>query len=178
DRVGLRNLAKGESSLKDETAKAEADLMSDPAGIVFGEVVGTLVTELARLTEWLEGLQSGELVQESQKSVETTLEDLIAALEQEQKEQEPKDPQEQQQEQQQQEPEKINTAELKLLLRLQLRINDRTTDADQKLQEGENPAIRNLLKDLAGNQERVTRMADLILERIKKQQEDVPPQGN
>ncbi|MEZ5303281.1 MAG: hypothetical protein R3F11_21960 [Verrucomicrobiales bacterium] len=39
DRVGLRNLAKGESSLKDETAKAEADLMSDPAGIVFGEVV-------------------------------------------------------------------------------------------------------------------------------------------
>ncbi|MEZ5303282.1 MAG: hypothetical protein R3F11_21965 [Verrucomicrobiales bacterium] len=117
-------------------------------------------------------------MQESQKSVETTLEDLIAALEQEQKEQEPKDPQEQQQQQQQQEPEKINTAELKLLLRLQLRINDRTTDADQKLQEGENPAIRNLLKDLAGNQERVTRMADLILERIKKQQENVPPQGN
>ena len=92
-------------------------------------IVEQLIEDLNTVHDLLVERQTGEYTRNLEKEIETTLEELIEALQQDQEEQEQQQQQQQQkqqQQQQQQQPLVPTAAELKLLKAAQLRVNRRT----------------------------------------------------
>ena len=135
DRIQLRTVEVAERELVDKAQEAEGLIVDEGTSVVVRNVVEGMRNDLTAIADMLDGQQTGEFVQRSQKEVELTLEELIEAvklaqqmLDQQMQQQQPPQPG------QQQKPGLLPpSAELKLLKLTQLRINRRTVDFDNEL---------------------------------------------
>ena len=177
DRITLRELAKEERGLEEDAKSAEDLLLDDGTSVVFRDIVGYLQLEIANVSELMEKRQTGELVQSAHLEIETTLQELIAALENsgagEQQQQEPgqQQPGQQQPGQQQQQRENLfpPIAELKLLKFTQERVNRRATALEQVQANPELEEVLNRqLNSVASMQNKLTNMTRQLATKLEK----------
>ncbi len=81
DRIELRQWAKEERALEEDAKAAEQLLVDDGTSVVFRDIVGYLQLEIGSVSELMEKQQTGRLVRQSHAEIESTLEELVAALE-------------------------------------------------------------------------------------------------
>jgi DNA repair exonuclease SbcCD ATPase subunit len=164
-RVERNALVGEETALAEEAQVALEIILDDGTSVVFPDIVGNLRDDLGRVAELIGNERIDLLTQALQKEVETTLEELIEALQkaQQQKEgsgggggggggQEPLLP---------------GSAELKLLRAAQLRIN-RRTDSLEKAKEAAgkvDETQKQELQTISRRQAEIAEMTVRILER-------------
>lgn len=175
DRIELRKWAKEERELETAAQQAEELLVDDGTSIVFRDIVGYLQLEIGSVAQLMEKQQTGAYVQEAHFEIETTLEELIAALENSGAGQQPG-----QQPPGQQPPGQPGgqqrqslfppLAEIKLLKFTQERIN-RRTKALERAQGAADPEVQAILegryKDAAQMQDQLTNMTRQLASRIQ-----------
>ncbi len=138
ERLALNKWSSEEKALAEMATDAFDRLVDEDLSVVFRTVVEGLVDSLLSVAKEMDKQRTGVFVQRSQKEIETTLEELLAALEKAQEQM----AQEQQQQQpgemaQGQQPLLPPSAELKLLKLSQERINRRTLDLDNERAKGD-----------------------------------------
>ncbi|QDT56834.1 hypothetical protein Pan44_48940 [Caulifigura coniformis] len=162
ERITIRRLSQEESELAEMAGKALKLIEEDGTTISFPVIVSDMQESLMQISNRIEKQETGETTQTMQKEVEKTLEELIEAL-------------------------KVarkggggggkgggnckpcllpNTAELKLLRQLQLRINRRTVDFQNARPQGDLDQPRQKeVQRIAGLQRNVATMVREILSR-------------
>jgi hypothetical protein len=168
DRLALGKIAAEEGALADAAQQALDIIIDDGTSVVFPDVVKQLRDDLLSVRKLLDGARTDQYTHTLQKEIETTLEELIEAL---------------QQAQQQREsmggggggggmePLLPNSAELKLLRSAQLRVNRRTT-AIEAARPKEGPldeTLKGEAQTIAGRQAEIAEMTIRILERGQPQ---------
>jgi hypothetical protein len=134
ERVLLRELSAGELALSGEAASAADLLREEGSTAILPDIIDGLRDDLKNVSGRLDRGLVATVTQTIQKEIEATLEDLIEAVRQES---ENSDGQGEGGEMPGDAPLLPASAELKMLLRMQLRINDRTTAIDKQRGKGE-----------------------------------------
>ena len=124
-------------------------LKEEGSSVAFPEAIEQLRDDMQSVARRLEQADVGELTQGMERDILETLEELIAALQQElEKRKDQKQQQQQQQQQSQQENGLVNNlAELKMLRSLQFRINRRTRQLG-RLVDGEQATEQEVVEEL------------------------------
>jgi hypothetical protein len=163
ERLALKKLAQEERKLAEMAQQAYDLLVEDGTSIVFPPVVEDLRDGLETIAKLLDDQRTDDYTQTLQKEIETTLEELIDALQ------------------------KIagggggggggscqgrpplvtSTAELKLLRALQLRVNRRTKAFDKARPAELDDVMRTEITGIAKLQGEISHMVDRILERMQ-----------
>jgi hypothetical protein len=173
DRLALAKLASEENALAEMSQEAYDLLVEDGTSVVFPRIVEDLKTDLQQCADGLKKQRTDSLTQLVQSEVETTLEELISALQRAQKEKQENDEgggssggggggnQ----------PLLPPSAELKALRSAQMRVNRRTKQLDQ-LREviTTDPQIRAEIQNLFGRQAKIVEMTDEIIEKMRQGQ--------
>ncbi len=167
DRLALGKLSAEELAIGEEAQKALVIILEDGTSVVFPEIVEQLRDDLRQTGKWLGETRTDELATGLQGEIETTLKELIEALE---KARQPKPPNPSGQGGGGgggQPPLLPNSAELKLLRASQLRINRRTDTVGKSAGEGKtlDGAQIGELKTLSDRQRQIGEMTDRILNR-------------
>ena len=81
DRIELRKWAREERGLEEDAKEAEDLLVEDGTSVVFRDIVGYLRLEIGSAAALMEHQNTGPIVQRSHREIESTLEELIASLE-------------------------------------------------------------------------------------------------
>ena len=173
DRLALAKLAAEENALAEMSQEAYDLLVEDGTSVVFPRIVEDLKTDLQQCADGLKKQRTDSLTQLVQSEVETTLEELINALQRAQKEKQENDEgggssggggggnQ----------PLLPPSAELKALRSAQMRVNRRTKQVDQ-LREviTTDPQIRAEIQNLFGRQAKIVEMTDEMIEKMRQGQ--------
>ncbi len=173
DRLALAKLAAEENALAEMSQEAYDLLVEDGTSVVFPRIVEDLKTDLQQCADGLKKQRTDSLTQLVQSEVETTLEELISALQRAQKEKQENDEgggssggggggnQ----------PLLPPSAELKALRSAQMRVNRRTKQVDQ-LREviTTDPQIRAEIQNLFGRQAKIVEMTDEMIEKMRQGQ--------
>ena len=173
DRLTLAKLAAEENALAEMSQEAYDLLVEDGTSVVFPRIVEDLKTDLQQCADGLKKQRTDSLTQLVQSEVETTLEELISALQRAQKEKQENDEgggssggggggnQ----------PLLPPSAELKALRSAQMRVNRRTKQVDQ-LREviTTDPQIRAEIQNLFGRQAKIVEMTDEMIEKMRQGQ--------
>ena len=173
DRLALAKLASEENALAEMSQEAYDLLVEDGTSVVFPRIVEDLKTDLQQCADGLKKQRTDSLTQLVQSEVETTLEELISALQRAQKEKQENDEgggssggggggnQ----------PLLPPSAELKALRSAQMRVNRRTKQVDQ-LREviTTDPQIRAEIQNLFGRQAKIVEMTDEMIEKMRQGQ--------
>ncbi|MEC8507819.1 MAG: hypothetical protein VXZ53_12635 [Planctomycetota bacterium] len=173
DRLALAKLASEENALAEMSQEAYDLLVEDGTSVVFPRIVEDLKTDLQQCADGLKKQRTDSLTQLVQSEVETTLEELISALQRAQKEKQENDEgggssggggggnQ----------PLLPPSAELKALRSAQMRVNRRTKQVDQ-LREviTTDPQIRAEIHNLFGRQAKIVEMTDEMIEKMRQGQ--------
>lgn len=168
DRLALGKLGAEEVAIAEEAQKALTIIVDDGTSVVFPEIVTQLRDDLRQTGKLLTETRTDGLTIGLQEEIETTLKELIEALE---KARQPKQPN---QNSQQQggggggpPPLLPNSAELKLLRASQLRINRRTETVGKVAGDGKSldEAQISELKTLSERQRQIGEMTERILNR-------------
>ncbi|MEC7428894.1 MAG: hypothetical protein VYE28_04520 [Planctomycetota bacterium] len=173
DRLALAKLAAEENALAEMSQEAYDLLVEDGTSVVFPRIVEDLKTDLQQCADGLKKQRTDSLTQLVQSEVETTLEELISALQRAQKEKQENDEgggssggggggnQ----------PLLPPSAELKALRSAQMRVNRRTKQLDQ-LREviTTDPQIRAEIQNLFGRQAKIVEMTDEMIEKMRQGQ--------
>ncbi|QDU98756.1 coiled-coil domain-containing protein [Lignipirellula cremea] len=168
DRLLIVGLAKEERALAESAFQAYDILIEDGASVVFPSIVNALRVDLEQTAALLDGLKTDDYTQAVQEEIETTLAELISALEKAQRQKKSDQESSSGGGEQQQPPLLPNSAELKLLMSAQMRIN-RLTRALEKVR-GDAPldeASRLTAESIAARQEEVANLTERILQRIQ-----------
>lgn len=166
DRLALGKLSAEELAIGEEAQKALVIILEDGTSVVFPEIVEQLRDDLRQTGKWLGETRTDELATGLQGEIETTLKELIEALEKA-RQPKPPNPGGQGGGGGGQPPLLPNSAELKLLRASQLRINRRTDTVGKSAGEGktlDNAQIGEL-KTLSDRQRQIGEMTDRILNR-------------
>ncbi len=165
DRLALGAVAKEEGGLAEAAQQALEIIIDDGTSVVFPDVVEQVRDDLLAVKQLLDAAKTDAYTNTLQKEIETTLEELIEALQQAQQQKEGSgggggggggEP-----------PLLPNSAELKLLRAAQMRINRRTA-AIETARPKEAPLPENLKTDaetIARRQAEIAEMTIKILER-------------
>jgi hypothetical protein len=169
DRLTLKKYVEEELALSEKAQQALEIILEDGTSVVFPRVVERIRDDLSRVSGMLEEERTGGYTHVMQKEIETTLEELIEAL---QKAQEQKqgggggggggggNPNENQ------EPLLPNSAELKMLKSMQLRVNRLTEAFDTT--RGDKPVDDSLRKDVANIAIMQREVAEMTLEIVER----------
>jgi DNA repair exonuclease SbcCD ATPase subunit len=166
DRLALAKLSAEELAISEEAQKALVIILDDGTSVVFPEIVEQLRDDLRQTGKWLGEARTDELATGLQDEIETTLKELIEALEKA-RQPKPPNPGGQGGGGGGQPPLLPNSAELKLLRASQLRINRRTETVGKVAGAGktlDNAQIGEL-KTLSDRQRQIGEMTDRILNR-------------
>jgi hypothetical protein len=166
DRLALGKVAVEEGSLAESAQQALDVILDDGTSVVFPDVVAQVRDDMLTVKQLLESSRTDAFTNSLQKEIESTLEELIEALQQAQQQKEGSggggggggggEP-----------PLFPNSAELKLLRAAQMRINRRTTSVataraeDAPLDEN----LKNEVQTIANRQSEIAEMTIRILER-------------
>ena len=173
DRLAIAKLASEENALAKMSQEAYDLLVEDGTSVVFPRIVEDLKTDLLQCAEGLKQQRTDSLTQLIQAEVETTLEELISALQRAQKEKQENDESggssggggggNQ--------PLLPPSAELKALRSAQMRVNRRTKQVDQ-LREvtAADPQIQAEIQNLFGRQAKIVEMTDEMIEKMRQGQ--------
>lgn len=166
ERITIRRLSQEETELAALAEKALGLIEEDGTTVSFPVVVEEMRENLMQISQRIEKQDTGVSTQTMQKDVEKTLEELIEALKIAKKSgggsgeckggncKPPLLP---------------NTAELKLIRQLQLRVNRRTADFQKARPQGDlDEARKNEIKRLAGLQKNIGVMVREILSRTQE----------
>jgi hypothetical protein len=166
ERITIRRLSQEETELASLAQKALALIEEDGTTVSFPVVVSDMHESLLQISNRIDKQETGEATQTMQQEVEKTLEELIEALKIARKAgggggeckggncKPPLMP---------------NTAELKLLRQLQLRINRRTVEFQKTRPQGDlDEARKTEIKRVAGLQKSVSVMVREILSRTQE----------
>lgn len=161
DRIELRTAEVAERDLAEKAEEAEGLLVGEGASVVVRNVVEGMKHDLLSVADLLDARGTGQFVQRSQKEIETTLEELIEALQLAQEmlgDQPPPPPQDGEPKPP---PLLPPSAELKLLRLTQLRINRRTLDFDNEVKKGGqlDAIVQRQVGDAAVLQKKITESA-------------------
>ena len=168
DRVTLRKVTAEEKALAKEAQQALALLEEEGTSIVFPSVVANLAENLLAVAKLVENQRTGSFTQELQVEIEQTLLELLGALEQAQGKQNARgEAGEAGEGEQGKTPLLPNTAELKMLRALQLRVNRRTQalDANRQGDQELDKLRQEQLTAISKMQERIRDMVGEILAR-------------
>ena len=163
DRVALAKLTSEESGLASIAAEAESLLTEDGTSIVFQSVVGGLNSQIRDAVDLMKSQRTGDLTQSAHAEIESTLKELLEALESARENNDPNDqPPNQNNNRQNNRKQRLvsKLAELKLLRLHQLRINRRTVSLGDAVEEsGATQVVRAQFGRLAEQQDRLEEMA-------------------
>ena len=167
DRLALSKFAAEELSIADEAQKALTIILDDGTSVVFPEIVQQLRDDLRQSGKWLGEARTDSLETGLQDEIETTLKELIEALEKARQPKPPPPPGGQGGGGGGQPPLLPNSAELKLLRASQLRINRRTDTVGKAATPGKSLDEGQIgeLKTLSERQKQIGEMTDRILNR-------------
>ncbi len=166
DRLALGKVAVEEGALAESAQQALDIILDDGTSVVFPDVVGQVRDDMLTVKQLLESSRTDAFTNSLQKEIESTLEELIEALQQAQQQKEGSggggggggggEP-----------PLFPNSAELKLLRAAQMRINRRTTSvATTRTKEGPlDENLKNEVQTIANRQSEIAEMTIRILER-------------
>ena len=171
DQLQLAELSQKQTWVGEEADKALYILKEEGTTVVFPQVVEHLRDDAQEVAKRLTAAETGESVQAVQESIAQTLRELIEAIEKKQAESESSEGQ-QGEPQDQNEPLLPQSAELKLLRSLQIRVNDATARLEKDRtgspdQSDEWDARR---QKLADRQDQVHEMAKSMHEALRKAQ--------
>ena len=130
--IDRKDLRTAQSLSEDEgglamIAEDVVDLLEeDGTTLVFPRIVGSVRQDLLTVQGLLENTRTGVLTQRIQKEIETTLEEILAAIEQAQKNPPPPNPNQGRDSKNGTSPLLPASAELKMILSMQIRVNERT----------------------------------------------------
>jgi hypothetical protein len=166
DKLALSKYAAEELAIGEEAQKALTIILDDGTSVVFPEIVEQLRDDLRQTGKWLGESRTDELATGLQGEIETTLKELIEALEKA-RQPKPPNPGGQGGGGGGQPPLLPNSAELKLLRASQLRINRRTETVGKAAGAGKtlDNAQVGELKTLSDRQRQIGEMTDRILNR-------------
>jgi hypothetical protein len=168
DNLQVGKLAAEETKLGEMAEQAMEIIVEDGTSVVFPEVVGQLRDDLAGVAKLLEDKRTDDYTVSRQQEVEATLKELIEALQKAQGQKKEGgggggggggDP-----------PLLPNSAELKLLRSMQVRVNSRTTSIDKARAAAPGKVDEVLDKDLSGVADRQQQIADLTQQMIERAQ--------
>ena len=168
-RIALKKWTTEEDALSKKAGETYDLLFEEDKSVVFRTVVEELQFSLESIAKMMDEQKTGNFVQQSQKEIEDTLKELIAALEKEQEKMEQQDPQDPQQGQQGEQSLLATSAELKLLKLAQLRVNRLTVEVDKEVAE-ERP--KEALGELTDRQMRLMIMALEMASRAELKSEE------
>jgi uncharacterized low-complexity protein len=166
ERLALGKVAVEEGALAESAQQALDVILDDGTSVVFPDVVGQVRDDMLTVKQLLESSRTDAFTHSLQKEIESTLEELIEALQQAQQQKEGSggggggggggEP-----------PLFPNSAELKLLRAAQMRINRRTTSvATSRPKEGSlDENLKNEVQTIANRQSEIAEMTIRILER-------------
>jgi hypothetical protein len=169
DRLTLKKYVEEELALSEKAQQALEIILEDGTSVVFPKVVERLRDDLARVSGKLDEEETGGYTHVMQKEIETTLEELIEAL---------KKAQEQKQgggggggggggnPNENEEPLLPNSAELKMLKSMQLRVNRLTEAFDTN--RGEKALDESMKKDVANISAMQREVAEMTLEIVER----------
>ena len=188
-RLGLRRVAQVEEQLGQRSGKLAADLEAE-AALVFAEYFRAVETDLAVIARDVGesgDYQSGERILSMQLDVADRLVAVIEALEQERERREREQQQQQQQQQQGQQPQQPDenrlvpdVAELKLLRRMQVDVQQ-SLEQLAGLIEGSaevDPLWLSDIQRVAGRHERLTQLFSQFRERLGLPDPEAPPNSS
>jgi hypothetical protein len=164
-------LADGEGDLNETAAEALRLMEENSPAVVFPNAVRGLRSDLKATAARLREEKTGETTRSIQQNVEQTLEDLINALEMAQENPPPPDQQQSGQGQQSnRKPPLIGLLnEIKLLRNMQLRINQRTENLRERMeQKNAAPDLQQRAETLSRRQNTVRQMTEELRERIRR----------
>ncbi len=167
-----------ETKLAVEADKALLLLHEEGSSIAFPETVSMMRDDMQQVADNLASTKVGILTQGIEEEIITTLEEMIAALQQAQQDREEQKEQEQQEGQPQQPGDKPLVdaiAEIKMIRALQMRINTRTdrysqllTNSDDIVGQADDETLRDSLAKLGEREERVSEITkDIVLGKNK-----------
>jgi hypothetical protein len=167
ERLALGAVAKEEGALAEAAQQALDIIIDDGTSVVFPDVVEQLRDDLLSVKQLLDTAKTDAYTNSLQKEVETTLEELIEALQQAQKQKEGSggggggggEP-----------PLLPNSAELKLLRAAQMRVNRRTT-AIEAARPKQSPLEGNLKADADTIARRQAEIADMTIKILERGQQ-------
>ena len=164
-----------ETKLAIEADKALLLLHEEGSSVAFPETVSMMRDDMQQVADQLSSTKIGTLTQGIEEEIISTLEEMIAALQQAQQDLEEKKQQEQQQQKQMQrsgeEPLVDQIAELKMIRALQMRVNTRTTrfsrlleNSDDLVGEPDDEELRESIVKLSERQDRIHQVtSDIVL---------------
>jgi hypothetical protein len=165
DALELKKHAQEELALSESAQQALEIIIEDGTSVVFPRVVEQLRDDLSRVGGMLEEEKTGGYTHVLQKEIEQTLQELIEALEKAQQQKQAGQGQGQQGGQnpnENEEPLLPNSAELKLLKAMQLRVNNLTKGFDTA--RGEKPLDETMKNEVANIAKRQREVAEMTLE--------------
>ena len=169
DRVALRKVVAEENSLAKEAQQARTLLEEEGTSIVFPSVVANLAENLLAVAKLIEDKRTGSFTQALQLEIEQTLLELLGALEQAQGSQGDRgEAGEAGEGEQGKTPLLPNTAELKMLRALQLRVNRRTQAID-KNRQADQELDKLMQEQLAKISDLQAQIRDLVGEILQRQ---------
>lgn len=172
DQLQLAELSQKQSWVGEEAEKALYILKEEGTTVVFPQVVEHLRDDAQDVSKRLTAAETGSSVQSVQEAIAQTLRELIEAIEKKQQENESQSGEGQQEQQDQNEPLLPQSAELKLLRSLQLRVNEATVqlEKDRIATPDKTDELEARRKKLATRQDQVHEMAKSMHEALRKAQ--------
>jgi hypothetical protein len=173
ERITIRRLSQEETDLAALAETAVRLIEAEGSTISFPAVVAELEESLRQIASFLEKQNSGSETQARQKDVEQTLKELLEALEMARQNGNSPGGSPQGGSGESKPALLPNTAELKLLRQMQLRINRHTAEFDRSRPQGDLPAEREAeVRRIAGLQRDVATMVRQVIERQKESSSD------
>lgn len=168
-----RELAQEQAALTADCAQTTALLREDGTSVAIVVAVEDIEADMATIAGRLRETKAGRLTQSMETDVIEALKELIEATQKEMQDMKSEQHQQQQQQQQnQKKPDLVDLmAEIRVLRSLQLRVNRRTRQVHDLLQEGdlsEEPDLLDQLAELAHRQERLKESAAALAERMQR----------
>ena len=178
DRLILLELSTQQEELSELCQLAYDLLLEDGTSVVFPEIVAEVKQDMLQAAGLLKEKQTGGLVQLLHREIESTLDELLAALKQSKQKQEGGGGEggeggggEQ--------PLVKRSAELKMLRGAQLRVNRKTRQLNEINQQAllPTPQLNEELSRLSGRQSEIIEMTQRLMESIQAEGQAGPPQG-
>jgi hypothetical protein len=169
-----RELSQQQADLTRECSQTTGLLREDGTSVSILVAVEDIEADMGNVAARLQATETGKLTQLMETDIIEALNELIKATQKEMEEMKSEERQQQQQKSQsQKKPPLVELmAEIRVLRSLQLRVNRRTTQVNELLQEGETDDVAGLalqLGELAIRQNRLRESAGELAERMEKQ---------
>lgn len=179
DRLILAELSTQQAELSELCQLAYDLLLEDGTSVVFPEIVAEVQTDMLQAAGLLKERQTGGLVQLLHREIESTLEELLAALKQSKNKGDGDGGEGGGEGGGGEQPLVKRSAELKMLRAAQLRINRKTRQLNEINQQSLLPAeqINDELQRLAGRQTDIIELTQRLIESIQAEGQPGPPPG-